>query len=383
MLSAIAWLVLLPAATVTTVFLIETLCGLLPFRRETSGGKAPSVTVVMPAHDEAACIAATIAMLRAEAPDARLLVVADNCNDDTAEIARGAQAEVIERTDRSRRGKAYALAFARDHLAADPPSVVIVIDADAIVERGSVARLANAADKWDAPVQANYLFRPRLDAGPMVQISGFALLLKNMVRQRGLAALHAPVELAGNGMAFPWRIFASAPLASSDLAEDVSLGIHLARIGDPPRLLSTATIWSTPASQRSTLGQRKRWERGFISLARREAPSLLVSGRAPLVWLGLHLMVPPLALLMAVNLVALVVLTGIAIEDGPAMPLLVHNLLLGLVALAILGVWIGPGREQIQVRGLLYVPIYMLWKLPIYGGALLGRRMSWNRTPRD
>lgn len=383
MLSAIAWMVLLPAATVTTVFLIETLCGLLPFRRETFAVKPFSVAIVMPAHDEAACIAVTIAMLRAEAPEARLLVVADNCSDETAAIARASLVEVIERIEPERRGKAYALAFARDHLAADPPSVVIVIDADAVVERGSVARLASAAGKWDAPVQANYLFRPRLDAGPMVQISGFALLLKNMVRQRGLAMLHAPVELAGNGMAFPWRIFSSAPLASSDLAEDVSLGIHLARTGDPPRLLPTATVWSTAASERSTLGQRKRWERGFISLARREAPSLLVSGRAPLVWLGLHLMVPPLALLMAVNLVALVVLTGIVIEDGPAAPLLVHNLLLALVALTIFGVWVGPGRAQIQMRGLLYVPVYMLWKLPIYGGALLGRRMSWNRTPRD
>src|SRR5580698_3636168 len=70
------------------------------------------LAVVMPAHDEESIIAAA---LRAVMPQLsstdRVIVVADNCSDQTASIAAAEGAEVIVRSDSIRRGKGYALDF--------------------------------------------------------------------------------------------------------------------------------------------------------------------------------------------------------------------------------------------------------------------------------
>src|SRR4051794_23950040 len=66
--------------------------------------------VLVPAHDEEAGIAATVASLRAiDYPRAlfRVIVIADNCTDDTAARAADAGALVRERNDAGRRGKGY------------------------------------------------------------------------------------------------------------------------------------------------------------------------------------------------------------------------------------------------------------------------------------
>ena len=47
----------------------------------------------------------------------------------------------------------------------------------------------------------------------MVQLSSFAFLVKNLVRQRGLQRIAGKVHLTGTGMALPWRLFDQADLA--------------------------------------------------------------------------------------------------------------------------------------------------------------------------
>ena len=100
--------------------------------------------VLMPAHDEAAGIAAAIAARPAAAarrrpPAGRRRQLQRR---DRRRSPRAAGAEVIERHDADRRGKGYALDFGVRHLAAAPPAVVIVVDADCAVAPGSVDRLA-------------------------------------------------------------------------------------------------------------------------------------------------------------------------------------------------------------------------------------------------
>src|SRR5262245_49258519 len=76
------------------------------------GNVRQRVTVLVPAHDESRGILATIEGIKAQlvAGD-RIIVVADNCTDDTAAVAAAAGAEVIERHDRTSVGKGYALDF--------------------------------------------------------------------------------------------------------------------------------------------------------------------------------------------------------------------------------------------------------------------------------
>ena len=106
----------------------------LPLRRtlQTEPRTAARIAIVIPAHNEGTGIHATVLDIKRQLPpDSRLIVVADNCTDDTAAIATGAGAEVIQRQEISRIGKGYALDFAFKHLRQSPPDVVIVIDAAA------------------------------------------------------------------------------------------------------------------------------------------------------------------------------------------------------------------------------------------------------------
>ncbi|MCY7280603.1 MAG: glycosyltransferase family 2 protein, partial [Sphingomonas bacterium] len=182
------------------------LAGLRPFPTSNAlSTRAPaSSVVVIPAHNEETSIAATIAALSAEAAGiADLLVVADNCSDRTAEIAGASGSRTIVRTDPALRGKGFALAFARDELSKAPPAVVLVVDADCHIDRLSLTALIDAAANRSVPAQAVNLLRPDLAAAPFVQVSNFAFMLRNLIRQRGLQRLAGRVHLTGTGMAFP------------------------------------------------------------------------------------------------------------------------------------------------------------------------------------
>ncbi|MFT3978303.1 MAG: glycosyltransferase family 2 protein [Sphingomonas bacterium] len=383
------WLIALPLALPLLVLAVELALGLIP--RSKSGtdaaGPPPRAVILMPAHNECQSIAGTIAALApAIAENMTLLVVADNCTDDTAAVSRAAGAEVIERTDPARRGKGHALAFGRDWLANDPPDCVIVLDADCMAEPGALERLARASTTLGRPVQGSNLLCPAPGDGPMVQISNFAFLIKNLIRQRGDARLGAPAILGGTGMAAPWRLFADAPLATSDLAEDLALGIHFARGGANPCFVEDARIRSAPASHADTLAQRTRWEHGFIGTARRHALPLIAEGiarmRPGLAWLALHLLVPPLALLVALGGAGLVLCGLLALAGASWLPALLIVLCLGAVMLLLVLNWAISGRDTISGATLARIPLYVAWKLPIYL-RLIGRRQhEWVRTRR-
>jgi cellulose synthase/poly-beta-1,6-N-acetylglucosamine synthase-like glycosyltransferase len=83
-----------------------------PDRRLSSTVDAPTITVLVPAHDEAERIVGTLEGLRRQTlPPTRIVVVADNCSDDTVPLALAAGAEVYE-TVGNRHKKAGALNLA-------------------------------------------------------------------------------------------------------------------------------------------------------------------------------------------------------------------------------------------------------------------------------
>jgi hypothetical protein len=64
-------------------------------------------------------------------------------------------------------------------------------------------------------------------------------------------------------------------------------------------------------------------------------------------------------------------------------PLIVTGGALGAVVLAVMAAWLGFGRGTLPFRALLAIPVYVLWKIPLYVGlALRGKHKSWDRTRR-
>ena len=347
------------------------------------------VAVLVPAHNEAGGIAETVQSILAQLlPGDRVIVVADNCCDDTAIAAAQAGAEVIERNDAGRRGKGYALDFGMRHLEAQPPDVVLVIDADCLVQEGALELLARRCMDAGGPVQALYLMHAAPNAGLHMRIAEFAWLVKNQVRPIGWHRLGLPCQLMGTGMAFPWPLIRSAQLANGHLTEDMKLGLELAIAGFPAVFLSSAVVSSRfAAAEAGVKSQRVRWEHGHLSMILSEFPRLfataLIKRDTRLLGLALDLCVPPLALLV-LGLAGIVMLSMAAALLGLSWtPLMLSACALGLLAGAILLAWQGWGQAVISLRELINIPGYVLSKIPLYCKFLIKRQKEWIRTERD
>ncbi len=352
------------------------------------------IAVLIPAHNEGHGVRATIMQTLSQlGPDDRVLVVADNCNDDTAAQARLVGAEVVERHDAERRGKGYALDFGVRHLEmlaqheGHAPDVVLVLDADCVLSPGLIPRVAGLAQAHGRPVQASYLMHAPTP-GLKARVAEFAMRVKNLARSRGMFRLGLPCQLLGTGMAFPWAVALRAPLASGHLAEDMQLGVRLARDGTPPLFCEDVLVTSVfAASQEGERSQRTRWEHGHLSLLVGEGPKLLWEalrrGRFAQAMLVMDMLVPPLALLAGLLVVATLAQAIWALLTG-----WVAGLVLALLGVAALLVAIVAARhrfaaELIGLGELLKAPVYVLAKLPIYLSFVVRRQTEWVRTKRD
>src|SRR5436309_2851699 len=108
------WVLAAAVIVPMAVLVAECLAALLPRRRRAAdqAGPRPTCAVLIPAHDEEAGIGGTIrALLPQLQLGDRVVVIADNCTDRTAEQARSLGAVAAERNDPERRGKGHALDF--------------------------------------------------------------------------------------------------------------------------------------------------------------------------------------------------------------------------------------------------------------------------------
>ncbi|MDO8903165.1 glycosyltransferase family 2 protein [Hydrogenophaga sp.] len=373
---------------------VQTLASFLP-RRGGPGpfhgeAPAPSVVVLMPAHDEAEIIESMVAQALTSLPaGARLLVVADNCTDDTAVRARSAGAEVLERSDVYLRGKGYALAHGVSHLRQAPPDVVIVVDADCVAAPGSLATIATAAHHLQRPVQAMYDMLAPDGAGLMQRMAAFAWDFRTRLRAEGYRRLGLPCQLMGSGMAFPWPLLQRVNLATGHIVEDLKLGLDCAQVRKPPQFMPWALVSSHfPTNDQGSQSQRQRWEHGHLSMVASQGPGLLwravTQRNMGLLALTLDMSVPPLALLVMLLGTQAITATALA-WWGLAWPV-VATISVGALALLVLTVlagWWKAGRRWIGLGELMSVPWYVLRKIPIYLGFLARRQMAWIRTRRD
>lgn len=382
----IALVLLVPAGVLFTEVLLAVLA-----RRAAPPGSdhRPRVAILMPAHNESAVIAGTLKSIGPQLTHGdRLLVVADNCSDDTAALAAAAGAEVVSRRNAEQRGKGYALDFGIRHLAADPPDVVIIVDADCQVQPGCIERLTRLSARIGRPVQALYLMHAPAGTGAKMRVAEFAWLVKNQVRPLGLYHARCPCQMMGTGMAFPWSCLQSADLASGHIVEDLKLGLDLARADHPPLFCPEAIVTSRfPISSEGIETQRTRWEHGHLSVILNEAPRLLLHSlvrvRMDLLALALDLCVPPLTLLVLLVMAAWLGGMLLYVFSGTLWPLACATGVAALLAAAVALSWACYGRRVISLGALLSAAGYALWKIPIYVRFLLARQVDWVRSKRD
>ena len=344
-----------------------------------------SLTVLMPAHNESLVISQTIKSIFSQLTSQdQLLVVADNCTDDTATIARNLGATVLERSNLERRGKGYALDFGLQHLKKSPPQIIIIIDADCLVEEGTVELLANACFQSQRPVQALYVMESQPNPSLKARIAAFAWIVKNKVRPLGASAMGLPCQLMGTGMAFRWEDISNTNLASGHIVEDMKLGIDLARLNKAPLFLAEAKVTSVfPPTQEATNTQRARWEHGHLSVILSEAPRLFFEAikakNMQMFGLACDLIVPPLAVLTLLCIALLV----LCLIFSTTVMVMLSATLFGVLFLAVMLAWLFFGRDIISLQQLCYAPIYALTKIPLYIKFFFNRQVEWVRSKRD
>jgi cellulose synthase/poly-beta-1,6-N-acetylglucosamine synthase-like glycosyltransferase len=371
------------------VIFAQVIFAYLPSPREVISIPAKTrIAVLVPAHDEADGIASTIDSILPQLKSGdRLLVVADNCSDNTARIASEKGAEVIERHDPEKRGKGFALDHGIRFLARNPPEIVVIIDADCIVKDMALSNLVAYSVQHDRPVQCLYLMLSPKGAVIKTKIAEFAWVVKNLVRPLGFARLGLPCQLMGTGMALPWSAISNIDLANGNLVEDMKLGIDLSKSGSPPLFYENALVTSYfPSASEDRSSQRTRWEHGHLNMILSQVPRLIVkgivNGNKDLLAITLDLCVPPLALLVAM-LIGFLTLAGFAHLAGISYyPLLIAECSLAVLALAVLLAWWGWGRHIISLLAFLFIPIYVISKIPHYLGFLFNRQKQWVRTGR-
>ncbi len=373
------------------VLLVECVGAIFPIASLASGRnwQNTKIAVLIPAYNEELVINQTITNLKsALKPQHQVVVIADNCTDATAEIARSAGAIVIERHDLQQLGKGYALDCGLRFLAVDPPEVVVFIDADCHIDKNAIALLSQQAIISNRPIQATYLMAKPNQPSPKDSISAFAFKVKNLVRFRGMEQLGISCLLAGTGMAFPWSVIRSVNVASSDIVEDMKLGLDLNIAGYPSSFCPDAiVIGNLPKSTAAAKSQRTRWEHGHLQTIRKYVPQLVLAAlrqkRFDLLISALDLCIPPLSLFAVIwfGVMLVSLLFGLVTTQWIASIIAASaGVLLGT---AILISWAKFARSDLPLHQLFAVPFYIIWKIPLYLKFLIKPQKVWIRTERE
>jgi cellulose synthase/poly-beta-1,6-N-acetylglucosamine synthase-like glycosyltransferase len=347
------------------------------------------IGVLIPAHNEETIIRGTIANIQPQLGYGDcLVVVADNCSDGTAAVAKDLGADVIVRDDPFNRGKGFALDCGIRHFASDPPKIVVMVDADCKLGEFAIDHLALACNITNRPVQARYSMSGGPNPTPAIRAREFAWRVKNWIRPLGLSCMGLPCQLMGTGMAFPWDVIAPAKLATGALVEDLKLGLELAADGHPPVFCPAATVTSEfPNTGEGSRSQQLRWEQGHLGVIASVIPGLFMKALrrrdVSLLVLILDAAVPPLSLLWIIILMFL----GLGfvfwqLGLGSAALLAAIGNIVGFIFAAAV-CWLKGGRDLLPLRSVLLLAARQFMKLPFYCRILFRtNRQGWIRTDR-
>lgn len=366
------------------------LLGALSFRKRTRPDAPPMrIAILIPAHNEEHQIAALLeALANQHYPEDQrtVFVIADNCTDATAAIARAHDAVALERHDLSLRGKGHALDWClktyHDQLAAF--DAIALIDADMHVDPDFLREIAAslAAPGVEVVQGLNTVANP--EASPRAALGYASFTLINHVRPAGRCWLGGTAELKGSGMAFRSALLLRTGWPAHTLAEDADFSKRLLLDGIVVHYNPDARVTSNiPLHDAQARIQQQRWEGGKIHVLRTYLPLLL---RAACVRPSIRLwdavadiLVPPLSVYAA--LWGLAAVLAIFVAPRALWGLIVA--LLAVVAAVVGGLLLVRAPSPVW-RSLLAAPWFMAWKLPLYAKLLLLRGEStWQRTPRD
>jgi cellulose synthase/poly-beta-1,6-N-acetylglucosamine synthase-like glycosyltransferase len=364
--------------------LLLTMGGVLPLRRpRSSPSNLPRLAIVVPAHNEQSGIGECVDKLRTASRGdggVAIVVVADNCSDRTADVARQRGARVLERVDDARRGKGYALDYAFQALAGEDWDAFLIIDADTSVSEELIRLTREAFAHGAMATQCGYLVRNPA-ASVRTRLMNVALMAFNVLRPRGRARWGLSCGILGNGFGLSRQALERVQYEATSVVEDLEYHLRLVRARIRVEFLPGTYVYADiPASGTGVTTQRTRWEGGRFRMIREQTLPLLAevfAGRLRLLEPLLELLLLPLALHVMLLLAALAFpVYGVRIYAACG---------LGLVLVHVFAAMILGGAAWRDLVALAGAPFYLVWKGLMIPKLIRGARASssWVRTERE
>lgn len=360
-----------------------------PASSDRSGGR--SFAIAIPAHNEATVLGETLRTLKRQSYPADLFdiyVVADHCDDDTAQVARENGAICYERSEGARGRKAYALQWLLKYIldSGKDYDAVVVFDADSRVEPSFLQAMGLALGPGCEVLQGKHVIaNPK--GGRFSGLATVDMRLNNLLRNQARQNLRLSCRLMGDAMCFAAEVIRRHGWPADSLGEDREYGLYLLTQGIRVCYVPGAvSVGQAAPGWRSASAQRLRWYGGVSQIQRRFALKLLGLGIQELNWAALdqafELLLPPLSALAALSsLVAAIHWLWPSLRL--AFPLAISA---GAVVAWGLFPFLGLLVDRAPVSAflaLLYAPLYVLWRLWIgLLARIRGRRVRWVRTRR-
>lgn len=309
--------------------------------RPHSPAKDNRYAVLICARNEQRVIGDLIASLRGQTYSQGLLsifVLADNCTDDTAMVARVAGANVYERFNQVQVGKGYALQELLEHLEQDYPQGFdgyFVFDADNILAPNYVEAMNRTFSDGHDIVTS---YRNSKNYGDNWISAGYALwfLRESRYLNGARCRLGSSCAVSGTGFLFSRRILEKCGGWNFFLlTEDIEFTIDNVVRGEKVGYAAGAVLYDEqPTSFAQSWRQRMRWSKGYLQVFRKYA-SELFSGiaRGSFSCYDMTMNIMPAAVLTGVSVVVNI---GAAIANatsGGSMAVLAVSVLQTLMSL--------------------------------------------------
>lgn len=347
--------------------------------------------ILIPAHNEEVIINTLLESLsQLTYPKERYTVylIADNCTDKTAELARQfGGVQVYERFNQEKRGKGYTLDWMFQQLKESQQvyDAYLIIDADSVVIPTFLQALDKELQRGAKALQACNTVLNVIES-PTTALRWVALTLMNYVRPLGRYTLGCSATLTGNGMCFSRELLQRYPWQAFGLTEDYQYYLMLVQHGERVSYVPEAVVRTQmPVTFKQMRTQDVRWESGGIQQSEwKIAWQLLREGLRYRSLVRLEaiaeLLTPPLSLLVAS---CLLIFIASLLFWSPI------EILVGFLLVAGIAFYVGTALYLLHAPGavykaLLYAPVFVLWKLWIFFVLRRSRKHTkeWVRTAR-
>lgn len=397
MTALVSWLcttVLMLMSVLVLYQWVWAIIALLPWRtrRAAFTDARTRFAVVIPAHNEETVLATTLASIaQADYPRDRvhMVVVADRCDDDTAEIARSHGADALERRD-GRPGKGSAIAYAVDHLqhTADPFDALVIVDADTVVDRRCFAAFDEAV-RSGCDVQQGFNTLSNPWESSFTRIIAVTSVLRNRFFYNGKERLRVSSMLSGTGMCFSRRIIDTYGWTALSVGEDWECSVSLLLNGEKIHFNNDARVMARESSRFAQAGpQRLRWASGRHGVAIANAARLFTAAirlRRPELWdAALTIVAPPYSVQAMLTFVCLLA-SWFLWAGGTSSVLLPWAAVLTALLAGYFAVGLASTDAPLRaLLGLIVIPAFLPWRTAIEILGLIGYgRRTWVRTSRS